>query len=345
MSPSSKGLFDEEFRIEKIDQKDPLKALSTQINWEQFVPTLDQAFAHIDYSQGGRPPFDRLLMFKVLVLQEYYGLSDDQMEYQLLDRLSFQRFIGQGLQDRVPDAKTIWLFRQSLTQKGVLDALFVQLGTRLQRIGLVARKGKMVDASFVKVPVQRNSEEENKQIKNGEPPQDWSDQKRSQKDTDADWTRKGNESHYGYKQHIKADVQHKIITNFEVTPASEHDSQVVDELLEPRKEKGEPLYADSAYYSAQRIEQLKKKGYKPCILEKGYRNKSLSESQQERNKKLSSKRCRVEHIFAWIQQHMGKLVRGVGIARITARVTLRIICYNLFRATYLLRKKKIAVLV
>jgi len=342
---ASKGLFDEEFRIQKIDKKDPLKALSTQINWEQFESKLYSAFAHIDYSQGGRPPFDRLLMFKVLVLQEYYGLSDDQMEYQLLDRLSFQRFIGQGLQDRVPDAKTIWLFRQSLTEAGVLDELFVQLGKRLQRIGLVAHKGKMIDASFVKVPVQRNSEEENKQIKNGETPDNWNDQKRSQKDVDADWTKKNKESHYGYKQHIKADVHNKIITNFEVTPASEHDSQVIDELLEPKKENGEPLYADSAYYSKERIERLRKLGYKPRILEKAFRNTPLSESQKDRNKKLSSKRCRVEHIFGWMQQHMGKLVRGIGIERVTARVTLRIICYNLFRATYLLRKRKIAVLI
>lgn len=342
MASTSKGLFDEEFRIEKIDRKDPLKALSTKINWEQFVPTLDKAFAHIDYSQGGRPPFDRLLMFKVLVLQEYYGLSDEQMEYQLLDRLSFQRFIGQGLQDRVPDEKTIWLFRQSLTEAGVLDALFLQLGKRLERIGLVARKGKMIDASFVKVPVQRNSEKENDQIKNGNTPKDWNDHKRSQKDVDADWTKKGNESHYGYKQHVKADLKNKIITNFQVTPASEHDGHVIDELLEPHKEKGQPIYADSAYYSEEHVASLKKKGYKPRILRKGYRYKALTEEQRAQNRKLSSKRCRVEHIFGWMQQHMGKLIRGVGIERVTARVTLRIICYNLFRALFLIKNRRFA---
>lgn len=284
-------------------------------------------------------------MFKVLVLQEYYGLSDDQMEYQLLDRLSFQRFIGQGLYDRVPDAKTIWLFRQTLTEAGVLDELFVQLGKRLQLIGLVALKGKIVDAIFVKVPVQRNSEDENHQIKSGETPDHWSKHKRSQKDTDADWTKKGNQSHYGYKQHIKADLHHKIITNFEVTPASIHDSQVIDELLEPDKEHGEPLYADSAYYSTEHIEQLKQKGYKPRILTKGCRNKLLTETPIEKNRKLSGKRCRVEHIFAWMQQHGGKLIRGIGITRITARVTLRIIGYNLFRAIFLMKQKRIAMMI
>lgn len=342
---ASKGLFDEEFRMEKIDKLDPLKALSERINWEQFEPTLHKAFAHVDYSQGGRPPFNRLLMFKVLVLQEYYGLSDDQMEYQLLDRMSFQRFIGQGLHDRVPDAKTIWLFRQSLTEAGVLDELFVQLGKRLQRIGLVARKGKIIDASFVKVPIQRNSPEENKKIKDGEEPEDWSDNKRSQKDVDADWTKKGGQSYYGYKQHIKSDLESKLITNFEVTPASEHDSQVMEELLEERKDKDEPLYADSAYFSEEKIALLKKHGYKPRIISKGYRYKALTESDKKRNRKLSSKRCRVEHIFAWMQQHGGKLIRGIGITRVTARATLRIICYNMFRSIYLIKQRKIAVMI
>ncbi len=223
-SRKTRGFFDEEFRKEKIAVKDPLTILSTRVNWEQFRPTLEKAFENIDYSQGGRPPFDRLMMFKVLILQEYYGLSDDQIEFQLLDRLSFQKFIGQGLHDIVPDAKTIWLYRQTLTEAGIIDRLFIQLKKQLEKYGLIAKKGTMVDASFVKVPVQRNTPNENDQIKNGETP-DWDENKMRQKDTDADWTKKGGQSHFGYKQHIKADLKSKLITNFEVTPASEHDSQ------------------------------------------------------------------------------------------------------------------------
>ena len=173
----ARGFFDEEFRHEKIATKDPLTILTTKVNWEQFRPTLEKAFEGIDYSQGGRPPFDRLMMFKILILQEYYGLSDDQIEFQLLDRLSFQKFIGQNLYDIVPDAKTIWLYRQTITEAGVIDKLFIQLKKQLERYGLVAKKGIMVDASFAKVPIQRNTPDENEQLKNGETPE-W-DEKRA----------------------------------------------------------------------------------------------------------------------------------------------------------------------
>jgi IS5 family transposase len=337
-SRKTKGFFDEEFRQDKIATKDPLVILSSKVNWEQFRRTLEKAFDNIDYSQGGRPPFDRLMMFKILILQEYYGLSDDQIEFQILDRLSFQKFVGQGLHDTVPDAKTIWLYRQTLTEAGIIDRLFVQLKKQLEKYGLIAKKGTMIDASFAKVPIQRNTPVENDQIKNGETPE-WDENKSRQKDTDADWTKKSGQSHYGYKQHIKADLKSKLITNFEVTSASVHDSQVFEELLES-SDKGQPTYADSAYYKEERNTELKKKGFIPRILSKGYRNKELSENQIERNRKLSSKRCRVEHIFAWLKQKGGHLIRGIGISRITARITLRLIGYNLSRAVYLIKDRK-----
>jgi IS5 family transposase len=271
-------------------------------------------------------------------LQEYFGLSDDQIEFQILDRLSFQKFIGQGLQDNVPDAKTIWLYRDNLTQAGVIDKLFLQVNKQLESHGLIMKKGSMVDASFAKVPIQRNTPEENEQLKNGETP-DWDENKMRQKDTDAEWTKKGGQSHYGYKQHIKADVGSKLITNFEVTTASVHDSQVIDELIN-ESDFDKPIFADSAYYSEERIENLKAKGIKPKILSRGSRNKQLTELEQKRNRKLSSTRCRVEHIFAWMKQKAGPMVRAIGITRVTAKLTLRIICYNLSRAVFLIKNKK-----
>lgn len=334
----SRGFFDEEFRREKIASKDPLSILNTKVNWEKFRPELEKVFADIDYSQGGRPPFDRLMMFKVLVLQEYYGLSDDQMEFQLLDRLSFQRFIGQGLHDVVPDAKTIWLYRENLRNAGTIDALFVQLQKQLERYGLVAHKGTMVDASFVKVPIQRNTPEENDQIKSGEKP-DWNENKSRQKDTDATWTKKANQNHYGYKQHIKADLKSKLITNFEVTPASEYDANVLEELID-KKDIHQPMYCDSGYYSEEVIDKIQSKGIIPRIISKAYRYKKLTQRDKERNRKLSSKRCRIEHIFGWLKQKGGNLIRGIGIERITAKATLRIIGYNLSRAVFLIKNKK-----
>lgn len=337
-SKKVRGFFDQEYRLEKIAIKDPLEILSTKVNWEQFRKKIEKAYENIDYSQGGRPPYDRLMMFKILILQEYYGLSDDQIEFQLLDRLSFQKFIGQGLHDTVPDAKTIWLYRQTLTEARTLDELFVYLKRQLEGYGLIAKKGVMVDASFAHVPVQRNTPDENDQLKNDETP-DWSENKMRQKDTDANWTKKGGQSHYGYKQHIKADVESKIVTNFEVTSASEHDSQLLNNLLES-SDQGQSLYGDSAYMSEKIIAELADKGIKQKILAKGYRNTELTKKERERNQRLSSKRCRVEHIFGWIKQKSGRLIRGIGIKRVTARITLRLFIYNLSRATFLIKDRK-----
>ena len=334
-SKRTKGLFDEEFRIAKITSKDPLSVLSTRVNWEQFRSTLEDAFTDERTSNAGRPPFDRLLMFKILILQEYYGLSDDQMEFQLLDRLSFQNFIGQGLQDIVPDAKTIWLYRNNLTKAGVLDTLFIKLGKQLERHGLIAKKGIMVDASFAKVPIQRNTPEENEQIKTGKTP-DWDENKTRQKDVDAKWVKKVGQSHYGYKQHIKADLKSKLITNFVVTPASHHDSTVLDKLI-TNKDKGQSLYGDSAYYSEEITEYLKKKKVRPRINKKGYRYKTLTEEDKASNRKLSSNRCRVEHIFAAIKQRSGPLIRAIGEERVKAKIVLRLIGYNLRRAVFLIK--------
>jgi transposase, IS5 family len=337
-----KGLFDEEFRQEKIAVKDPLVLLRERVYWEQFRNTLDSAFTSGDSSKGGRPPLDRVMMFKILVLQEMYGLSDEQMEFHLLDRLSFQKFIGLGLQDNVPDEKTIWLFRDSLTKKGIIDRLFIELNAQLKKGGFIAKKGVMVDASFAKVPVQRNTPDENNKIKNGETP-DWDKSKMHQKDVDADWTQKGGQNHYGYKQHIKADVKSKLVLNFEVTPASVHDSQVLNDLFEANEDIGQPIYADSAYYSEDTVLKYKLLQMEPYIIEKGYRNKELTEKQKEKNRIISSTRCRVEHIFAWLKQKGGPLIRAIGIERVTAKITLRLIGYNLSRAVHLMKHNRVKV--
>lgn len=333
----TKGFFDEEYRHDLIERKDPLRILDEKVNWEQFRKTLESAFSDIDYSQGGRPPYDKVMMFKILILQEYYGLSDAQMEFQLLDRLSFQKFIGQGLHDRVPDEKTIWLFREILTKAEVIEDLFVQLNKRLETSGLIVNKGKIIDASFAQVPIQRNTPKENEQIKNGKLP-NWKENKRRQKDVEATWTKKNNEKYFGYKRHIKADLKSKLISNFEVTKSSVHDSQVFEELF-LNKDKGEPIYADSAY-NKKLNEELKEKGFNLKILGKGYRNKPLTKSQKKINRKFSSKRCRVEHLFAWLSQRRGNLIRCIGQVRVVARVTLQSITYNLSRSVYLINNRR-----
>ena len=146
-------------------------------------------------------------MFKTIILCALYNLSDDQVEHQIRDRLSFMRFLGLGLEGRVPDAKTVWLYREQLTQAGVIEALFETFDGYLKDQGYLAMGGQIIDASIVAVPKQRNSREENARIKAGETPAGWEDKpaKRRQKDVEARWTKKHGKSHYGYKNHVNVD--------------------------------------------------------------------------------------------------------------------------------------------
>lgn len=219
---NERGFFDEQLRLEKLTQQnDPLVKLLKEIHWEQFRKILTAALAKEEKGTGGRPPFDYIMMFKILVLQRYYNLSDEQMQFQILDRLSFMRFLGLTLSDIVPDEKTIWLFRENLIEHKLVDKLFVKFLSSLEKANLVGKEGRMVDASFVEVPRQRNSLEENQKIKDGIVPEDWEDDpnKLAQKDLDARWTKKNNEVFYGYKDHVKVDEKSKLIIGYEVTDA------------------------------------------------------------------------------------------------------------------------------
>lgn len=243
------GFWDESLRLEKLSQLgDSLERLNNAINWEVFRPTLNKVFKKEAKGAGGRPPFDYVLMFKILVLQRIYNLSDDQAEYQINDRMSFMRFLGLHLGDRVPDAKTIWLFRDALTKANIMRELFDVFNKQLEDAHLITRTGTIVDATFVDAPRQRNSKDENKERRAGNIPEEWqkpeNKNKLRQKDLDATWTRKGGETHYGYKDHVKADADSKLITDYAVTTASTHDSQPMPEMI---NETDNVVYADSAY--------------------------------------------------------------------------------------------------
>ena len=321
--------------------KDPLVKLKERVKWEQFRPILEGALSRQAKGKGGRPPFDYVLMFQILILQRYYNLSDDQAEFQILDRMSFMRFLGLKISDKVPDSKTIWHFREVLTKSGVVEKLFEKFVESLESAGLIMHEGSIVDASFVEVPRQRNSPRENKQIKEGGTPEDWKDDKPklAQKDVDARWTKKNNETFYGYKGHIKADAKSKIITKYEVTSAAVHDSQVLEKMVDTSDE-GEPLYGDSAYAGQDEI--LKQKKIKSKIHEKGYRNKPLSEKQKAANREKSKVRSRVEHIFGFIENSMGgSFIRSIGKHRAKTIIGLMNLTYNMFRALQITKIKGI----
>ena len=326
------GLFDWKERYTRIDKNgDPLVELNKVIPWEDFRSVLSHIFMKARKSNAGAKPYDVVLMFKILILQSLYNLSDDGIEYQILDRLSFMRFLSVDAGDKVPDSKTIWLFREKLKDAGIIEELFSKFDNYLNEKGFSARKGQIIDASIVPVPKQRNSREENKKIKNDEKPENWSKAKARQKDTDARWTKKNGVNYFGYKNHISVDDKHKLIRAWYVTAANVHDSQVFEELIDEDNSRRD-VYADSAYRSVKSLEILDQKRMRAQIQRKGCRNKKLSEWEKQGNKTRSKIRSRIEHVFGIQVMIAGtKLLRGIGSARALFKIGLRNLAYNMFR--------------
>lgn len=330
------GMFDLQFRMEELSRGgDPLLKLNATLDWKLFGPLLGKLRPGARKSNAGRPPLDPLLMFKVLVLQSLYNLSDDATEYQIRDRLSFMRFLGLTLADRVPDAKTIWLFREQLGEQGLVEPLFSRFEEELTRQGFAARKGQIIDASLVAAPRQRNTREENEHIKQtGTAPEQWAESpnKLRQKDVDARWTRKNGVNYYGYKNHISVDRAHKFIRSYRVSDAALHDSQIFEELLD-RDNTSAEVWADSAYRSADALKLLKKRGYREHLQRKGVRGRPLTQREIQGNRTRARVRARVEHVFGvqTMRAAGNLLVRTIGIARARCKIGLRNLSYNLAR--------------
>lgn len=336
------GFYTEDTRLEKLTKLgDSLEKLNI-IDWGIFCPTLNAAFRKERKGSGGRPPYDYLLLLKVLILQRLFNLSDDQTEYQINDRMSFMRFLGLSLGDKVPDAKTIWLFRDTLTQAKVIEELFRLFNCQLEGQGIITHAGTIVDATFVDAPRQRNTREENKTIKVGEIPEEWTEDTRkaahklAQKDTDARWTVKGGEKHYGYKDHTKVDADSKIIIDYTVTNAAVHDS---NEFVDFIDETDKVVYADSAYAGREISEKLPE-NIENLIHEKGYRNRPLNDEQKANNRKKSKIRARIEHVYGFMTGSMkGITVRSIGQHRAGFNIGLTNLVYNLCRYSILQLQK------
>lgn len=336
---SNPDLFEGQDRIEKLKrQNNGLLKLNKYINWSFFGKEIDSRLPHVDYSKGGRPPISRELMFKVLVLQHMFNLSDDGIEYQILDRNSFMEFLGLRTFRDIPDAKTVWLVRDQLNKLGILDDLFVKFNEQLVIAGIVIQKGAITDATIIETPKQRNTKDENAVIKEEKGDTLWSDDpnKKRQKDVDARWLKKDGKNYYGYKDHVLVDAESKMIVDFEVTPANEHDSHLMPEFID-RNPDVEKMYGDSAYISPIISDKLKLNGIENEIHEKGRRNRPLTRTQFAANKKKSKIRARVEHVFGMITKGMGGLMFQVrSLLRVTAKITLMNLTYNIKRLVYLI---------
>lgn len=319
--------------IAALDQKnDPLVRLSGLIDFERFRSELEAAVRPVNpKGKGGRPRLDPVMMFKILVLQRIYNISDEQAEFQIRDRLSFHRFLGLALGDRVPDSRTIWLFREALVKAGTIDLLFQQFTQTLLDQGIITREGSLIDASFVSVPKQHNTREENALIKDGRVPSRWRDQPRvlAQRDLDARWTVKGLTAHYGYKNHVKVDRASKLIITYGVTPASTNDGKVLP-VLATADDK--VIHADSAYQTPGNRAFVRHHGIDGQFQVKGTRHVTLTRGQRRANRRKSRIRSRVEHVFALIKTSLGGLhLRYIGMPRIAASVALTNLLHNVIR--------------
>src|ERR1700730_4789909 len=315
------GFFDLNRRYESLTEKnDPLVAIAAMVPFESFRPKLHTALIKGELrrseaerrNSAGRKPWDEGVIFKALVLQALYNLSDDQVEYQLRDRFSFMRFLGLKLEDAVPDAKTLWLYREALAKAGAVEEL---------------------EVTIVSAPKQHNSREDNETIKEGETPEDWKSKpaKNHQKDKDARWTKKHDRSYFGYKNHIGVDRRHKFVRRYVVSDASVHDSQKFEDVLDTSNTASD-VWADSAYRSDEIEEKLAERGLKSRIHRRAYRNRKVSEAQKAANTRRSKVRARVEHVFGDQKNGMGaELVRTIGIVRARCKIGMTNLAYNMRR--------------
>ena len=346
------GFFDIEERLRELSSKgDDLERLKRLVDFELFRADLEKAVARADRSKGGRPPFDHVLMFKVLILQTMHSLSDERCEYLIKDRLSFMRFLGLGLADPVPDANTIWTFREALTKAGAIEVLFRRFDKALKMSGYLAMGGQIVDATIVAAPKQRNTNEEKQAIKEGRVPDAWKDKpaKLAQKDRDARWTVKYSKAKpradgmpqvdlaipaFGYKNHVSIDRCHGLIRKWTATDAAAYDGARLAEVLD-RENTASEVWADTAYRSAKNEEHLTRHGFVSCIHRKKPKGRPMAERTRIANARKSKVRSAVEHVFAYQKGPMVLVVRTIGIARARVKIGLANLAYNMRRFVWL----------
>lgn len=350
------GFFDVDERLQRLtDLGDQLLAFAKVVDFEMFRPELTKALAYSDGAQGGRPPFDPVMMFKVLVIQAANNLSDERTEFLINDRLSFMRFLGLGLTDRVPDARTIWLFREKLTKAEAIKPLFARFDAALRAAGYIAMGGQIVDASLISAPKQRNSEDEKKAIKEGRIPEDWKSKpaKLAHKDRDAKWTVKFSKAKpkpdgslppvdiaiptFGYQNHISIDGEYGLIRRWDATDAAAYEGARLREGLLDKTNTASTVWADTAYRSKANEEFLVKNGFVSRIHRKKPPGKPMPEATRRANALKSKIRSGVEHVFAVQKDKMDLFIRTVGIARASVKIGMANMVYNMRRLVFLER--------
>jgi len=350
------GFFDIEECLAGLSKKgDVLEHLNRTIDFALFRPDLERAVPRSNGAKGGRPPFDHVLMFKVLILQAMNGLGDEATEYFMRDRLTWKRFLGLGISDPVPDANTIWTFREHLTKANAIKGLFERFDAALRDAGYLAMSGQLLDATIVAAPKQRNTDGEKAAIKAGTIPDGWQDKpaKLRQKDRDARWTVKYSKAKpredgqpqvdlavpsFGYKNHVSADRAHGLIRKWLVTDAAAHDGARLPDLLD-KTNTASGVWADTAYRSEKNETFMVKNGFVSQVHRKKPKGKPMPDRTRKANALKSMVRSKIEHIFAHQKGPMAAIVRTIGKARAETKIGMINLAYNMRRFMWLERKR------
>jgi IS5 family transposase len=316
------------------------------INWKRIDKILSRGLGRSNKVTAGVKSYPAIQMFKILLLQQWYGLSDKETEYAMLDRISFVRFAGFSLEESKPDHTTICRFRNLLVEKKLLQALLDEINGQMEKQGKLVKKGVAVDASIISSSARPRKQVDVETVcagEEGEPPSAENQLSvRYSHDADAAWTKKGKEYHYGYKAHTSVDVDSGLVLAAQATPANHADTGKLEELVNasrlPAKSR---VYADKGYTSAKNRKLLKANNCKDGIMNRAYRNKPLTDRERRRNKLISKKRFIVERVFGTLKQHYDMARASyLGTAKVQAELLLSSLAYNLKRALYLLSARE-----
>lgn len=263
----------------KTQSKQALEIIKSKIDWVELLKPIEKIISKQkeNNSPAGRRTIDLLIIVKCFILQSIYNLSDPRLEEEIADRRSFQIFLDLNSLDSIPDETTICRYREMFARLGLDKELFYQFNKQLKSLNLIVGKGTIVDATIKQAQATPGSK----------------------RDKDADFTKKRGKTYYGYKGHIAMDEDSEVIKAVEFTKASLHDSNAFDQLVDYTEE---AIFADKGYANKSRRKELERRNIFDGILLKGYRNKSLSQSEIRLNKLLSIVRNKVERPFAYMKR-------------------------------------------
>jgi IS5 family transposase len=314
-----------------------LDGIEAMMQWQPIEKLLKKGLGRQDEPHRGAKSYPALLMFKVLLLQSWYELSDQETENALLDRISFSRFAGISLSEEVPDHTTICRFRNSLVSKGLLEKLLNEVNRQFSRQGKLLKRGIAVDASMVSSAARPRRHQEIEEIivedrkEEEQGTVEYAVTVKHSVDGEAAWSKKGNKYYYGYKVHAGVDIDRGIVLAAHVTAANESDTVELGKVLSKAKmPKCARVYADKGYPSESNSQKVRGHGLKNGIMNKAQRNHPLSFWAKVRNCQISRKRFIVERTFGTLKKWYGmSRARYLGIAKVQGQVLLNAIAFNM----------------